>query len=753
MISDEVKHQLSIANIGVHDIPSSITAVGANLCRYIHALPCHAHYRTHLIGIASGYAADGLRIPPSYLTSLLSCSKSAISKSQKAPMNELEIGHASHRRQGIPVIESDAIKAWIISQCPVLSGQPTPTPYQFGSNHQLYCEYKASIGRILYDMRRSMCSDANTNISYAMKVIIINEWNDREHDHHRPEASSDHWCYQIGLDNKCIDNIYAMMHHRHKAYVSSLSSSSSLSLSSSSSSNSSSSNRSDYITIQNEGGVDWLIKDVYKTRSYESFMKIRNTMLIHHHPSDMPSFRCHYCWHHMHTQEDTTQEEINKGEKHKALIRVQRYTYQQLGDTTLDALNINYFLACQDFTTINTQPNIGASQAEQEKGSIKALTISIKHRGEWWHYIWLITNTRYKELTPYAIVSWCWRQLLSETMNNKASPIYGVNQCDIWSDGSAGQFKNQYMIAWYGMTRHWWYTCNNNGSINKSSIRAHYFAPYHGHNICDATAHIKQVIRQLVEKHEQQCKLNLPTASINVIDCEQVQAALQSRLTHCRVTIIDHIPAAQLAQRYEWMPKGSKQCFMFTYSPNINDELIVHGYANSNQHTPIQSWSSHLIVKPNEIWSTTTTPPKRVDVIVGDDIDDALSSSISISSSLTTHQQHKRPRNTIQRSSTPTTTAATTTSNNESKREQRTSGTGTPRRFLNVMGVRPCASSSSRVHTSLSSSSSSAAAAAAVAAAAAATPASSISYVQSREEAAKASATFQQRLTMMMAGM
>jgi aspartate carbamoyltransferase regulatory subunit len=394
-----------------------------------------------------------------------------------------------------------------------------------------------------------------------------------------------------------------MMHNRHKHASSS----------SNSNSNSSSNSSNGYITIDNEVGISWLTNDVYKARSMECFMHVRNGLNIRHHPSDMPEFRCHYCWDHVHNQ-STDSKDISKGEAH-SLIRMQRYTYQQLGMVTN---NPNYMLACQDFTSICTHPNIGAPKGEQEKGNIKALTISMKHNGNWWHYIWLILNTKYKEYGPYSVVAYCWHQLLNETMNNKASPIYGVNKCDIWSDGSAGQFKNQYMLAWYGMTRYWWYTSNNNGSINKSTIRSHFFAPYHGHNICDATAaHIKLVVHNLIEKHEQQCKLNVPGATINVIDSKQVHDALELRLKNCRVTIINDIPNDQLPTRYEWMGSGTKKCFMFAYSPNINDELIVNGYNNSSDHiSPRQSWSSGRIVKPNEIWSNTT-PPIRMDVTVG----------------------------------------------------------------------------------------------------------------------------------------
>src|SRR5690606_35818411 len=124
-------------------------------------------------------------------------------------------------------------------------------------------------------------------------------------------------------------------------------------------------------------------------------------------------------------------------DQHEHLVRTQRSVYRSLIERARGDHSIA--VVVQDFTTINTRPNIGASEQDKELGSIRVHTIAAWRRGKWMYYTYYAPGNTAQD---WQYVIHDWKQLSSSITNNPSHQLFGVQCIHVFSDGSKAQFKN-----------------------------------------------------------------------------------------------------------------------------------------------------------------------------------------------------------------------------------------------------------------------------------------------------------------------
>jgi hypothetical protein len=485
----------------VNGLAAALAMIGSNVVKFIEHMPTHCHYRQSFLRIIS------TDVPIEMIAALCHSSRRAVETSAYASLIELQKPHgdAAHERVCIPAVETCAITRYIHSRCQTVSGSKDSYGDQFGSINHLYQQYTNDITFIVYDVVTLLLGMRYGINEYALPSAaakdLVSQWYGWSYNIHAGTS----WRIQIN-NQSLINNIDTLIRYRNRLWYT-------------------------IKTLLRQRLSSFYASNVYQTIVYMSddmlqlpeairsigirarargtFYGIRRRLHdIHHHPSTKPEFNCLICYYHKHP---TAPEDVTMGEKHMKIVEIQRKTYHAMKNQCDIGCSPNNAVVVIDWTTITTQPNTAAHATEKKEGQIKALIMAVLRRGVWYYHVFMATSedARHKK---YWLNVLGFRTLLEQT-KNPSSPLYGINDLSLWSDGGSGDFKNRYWLSYLLITPSWWSSAN---TYNTMSIN--YFGSYHGHSECDAEAgRLKTMVRAMVE---QQCTdriNNIPGCSIDVI--------------------------------------------------------------------------------------------------------------------------------------------------------------------------------------------------------------------------------------------
>jgi hypothetical protein len=419
----------------VHD--QTLAAIGTNAIRFVRGLPSHSHCRGPLIdtltrGVESKAAAVAFGVSPS--TVAHSHEPTAGSEWQQQ-----RYATGSTRRR-LPAAEHDAIAAWICTECPTHSGSPSSRLSQYGSNHSLYLRYTAATEQIVMQAARAAGLDPGTHTDWAEYAA-------------RANADTVHLLnVRHALRNMAVRRereAVLMGLHKRLGHSSS---------------------------VRGLAGNAPLLTGVFAfagallpiaPRSESAFERIRSAMPIRHMPDPMPQYDCRACYAAQHANTD---DERNAGAAHAELVRVQRAAMRRAIRTTVDDVGAAVIL--QDFTSIDLQSNVAAPPSERARAILRALIVVIIH-GERFHYVVFLCTADAAVSADFFFIRAAWLHLLAW----RDGPLTAYHRLQIWSDGSAGQFKNRYALTFYAGLH-----------AGGRHVTVDFSAPHHGHSSADAAA-------------------------------------------------------------------------------------------------------------------------------------------------------------------------------------------------------------------------------------------------------------------------
>jgi hypothetical protein len=505
---DVVRAHLNAA-ANVDDLPSAMRLMGSNIAQFISAMPVHAHYRSVLLNIITKH------VPTALAALICNTSESSVIKSKHASLDELHAAHGSSdaKRQYLTDVEHAAIVKYIHLRCGPVSGGADSKGYQFGSTTHLYQQYRNDMSYIIYDIIGKLCSDDRHRLPDAAATALTSHFYSI---YERTPSTKSHvvdaapWVAAVN-DDYITNNIYELIYHRRRYYILIKHAVKRI-----------------ITSVNNYPFMArlWASCDDYKylplwmrcntihARNMHTFFNIRRTIIdLHHHQSTKSQFDCMICWYYKHARNG---DDVMKGEGHVKLLRLQRCTYHE--HQVMASSDTTRCVIVFDWTSFTTSPNIAAQIKDKQSGDIKALVVCMYRGKQWYYHNFLIRRVHAKHQL-YNTQCIAMRKLMDQSMHDKTSPIYGVTHMDVWSDGAGGQFKNKYWLSYLIASPSWWYHNNTNDNVpTRNTWSANYFAPYHGHSICDATAgHIKEQVRLEVEHQAASRYSGVPDATIDVI--------------------------------------------------------------------------------------------------------------------------------------------------------------------------------------------------------------------------------------------
>jgi hypothetical protein len=497
----EVERAHKAAHADVGSLTAALALIGSNVVRFITQMGTHNHMRQPLLHIISP------DVPITMMTALCHASRRAVETSAHASLLDFQRAHgdAAHERVCIPAVETTAITRYIHGRCQTVSGSNDARGDQFGSINHLYEQYTNDITFIVYDVVTLLLGMRYGINEYVLPSAaakdLVSQWYGLSYNI-RADTS-----WRIHINNQSlINNIDTLIRYRNRLWCTIRA----LLRQRLSPGNASNVYQTIVYMCDDMLQLPEAIRSIgIHARARGTFYGIRRRLHdIHHHSSTKPEFNCLICYYHEHP---TAPEDVTMGEKHKKIVEIQRKTYQAIKNQCDIGCSPNSAVMVIDWTTITTQPNTAAHASEKKEGQIKALIMAVLRRGIWYYHVFMATSedARHKK---YWLNVLGFRTILEQT-KNASSPLYGINNISLWSDGGSGDFKNRYWLSYLLLAPSWWSSAN---TYNTMSVN--YFGSYHGHSECDAEAgRLKTMVRAMVE---QQCTdriNNIPGCSIDVI--------------------------------------------------------------------------------------------------------------------------------------------------------------------------------------------------------------------------------------------
>lgn len=246
--------------------------------------------------------------------------------------------------------------------------------------------------------------------------------------------------------------------------------------------------------------VDKISSFLLLPRCKTVFDKIKDELWIRRANSYDGAFDCMMCFdeprilQQLHTALDNNkrnelQQQLNEIKEHKELNTAQRQYHQQ----QRKQLKSDECMITQDFTILNLYPN---SNEANEIRPITCLVVILEQLVEnsnfQRHYYDFICNDPLTKTNDYYYVRQAWEIMLNELKLFESF----TRALFIWSDGAAKHFKQKFL---------WKYLAGIKEEHNKDKIEYNFFAPYHGHNLCDSQ---KPRINNTIQSSHQQSQNN-----------------------------------------------------------------------------------------------------------------------------------------------------------------------------------------------------------------------------------------------------
>lgn len=497
--TNDIEYAHAVAQANVSTLRDALTLIGSNVARYVTSISNQPmHFKQQIMSIA----AD--RVPVTMAATLFGVSESSINKSKHASLDELEQSQATPTtpRHSIPDVERAAIVRYIYRRCPTRSGSRDNRADQFGSNTHLFTQYHDDVCYVTYELITLLLGgngvDERFVLPAAARDQLITQYNNGT------SETNGVWQHYIG-DTHLVYNIISLITYRHRYYNTIHASIPLLRVNNI---------HKVVATYADDAHLmpEWLRGVPLMARNQQSFTLIRDTLDdVHHHQSNKSEFDCRLCWYWRHPRRNNGANDTYIGAIHRELVKQQRQCYN--ASIALNTTQYNRAVVVLDWTSFNTSPNVSAKPEEKARGMMKSLVVCINRRGVWSYLVMLCRHFEaqhhYYDINALAI-----HLLTKYAMDTPSSPWYQLNELDLWSDGACGQFKNRFWVSYLFNSPSYWYYAGK----PLTSVTINYFAPYHGHSICDATAgRIKQQVRAMVEEQAAARYTDVPDANINVI--------------------------------------------------------------------------------------------------------------------------------------------------------------------------------------------------------------------------------------------